>query len=66
MTAAPTSLLHHWGRGQKSHMFGDSLFSSMKKTYLMQTVQWNMTAGHSLGAQALPSPEVQSLSAEGT
>lgn len=44
--------------GQKSHMFGDSPFSLMKKTYLMQTVQWNMTAGCSLGAQALPSPEV--------
>lgn len=57
MTTAPTSPLHYWG-GQKSHVFGDSLFSLMKKTYLMQTVQWNMTAGHALGAWALPSPGV--------
>lgn len=56
MTEAPASPLHYWG--DRNLTFGDSLFSLMKKTYLMQTVQWNMTAGRSSGAQALLSPEV--------
>lgn len=47
-------------------MSGDSLFSLMKKTSLMQTVQWNMTAGCSSGARALPSPEVSCKEAQGS